>query len=295
MLRNSLTIGLVFAVFLLQGCRRATSKPVESPITVEVAKPLEPVQEKVTLKQSGGKVEFKGVSFSYNPQIFGEVEMEEIAEHPLENEMDRPFNEQAQHLHFTFKDIKQNQITNIKIFPIESFRRTFAVSQSYIEQFDELLNGLRKLTKDKDLRIGNEIPLIHFGNGGQELQTKVKHFSFLNGTGILFITHWSYEVALISNENLEYVYGGLTSDEKYYVLARMPVKVGFLPKDSPEEFEEYKRSYIFEDYPNPEKIKKRYKDYVSKITTRLEKLPADKYEPNLKYFEEIISSLKIEK
>jgi len=295
MSKKLLIIGLIFGAFILQSCNSTISKAVETQITVEVAKPLKPVQEKVIAKQSGSKVEFKGVSFSYNPQIFGEVEMEEVPEQPLENETEKPFSEQSKHLYFTFKDVKQNQITNIKIFPVEGFKSAFAVSRNYIELFDEQLNGLRKVLKYENFRIDDNIPLIYFDNGGQELQAKVKHFSFQNGKGILFITHWSYEAALISNENLEYVFGSLTDDRKYYVLARMPVHVAFLPKTSPEEFEDYKRSYLFEDYPNPDDIKKRYKDYVSKITTKLKKLKPGEFEPNLNHFEKLISSLIVEK
>jgi hypothetical protein len=49
-------LGLICGGFLLSGCNSATSKAVETQITVEVAKPLKPVPEKIILKQSGGKV-----------------------------------------------------------------------------------------------------------------------------------------------------------------------------------------------------------------------------------------------
>ena len=43
-----------------------------------------------------------------------------------------------------------------------------------------------------------------------------------------------------SNRQLRYIFEGLTDDEKYYVLAEMPVSVDFLPKDSSDEYEGYK-------------------------------------------------------
>jgi uncharacterized membrane protein len=39
----------------------------------------------------------------------------------------------------------------------------------------------------------------------------------------------------------------------------------------------------------------RYEEYVAKIKKRLNDLPPGEFQPNLKYYEEIISSLKIEK
>jgi hypothetical protein len=100
-------------------------------------------------------------------------------------------------------------------------------------------------------------------------------------------------MALISNDHLQYVFQGLTTDGKYYVVAEMPVSVPFLPDDSPEEFEGYRRLYLLEDYSTPDTIKARYKDYVRSITTRLEKLPADKFRPALRHFEEMIASIRV--
>ena len=159
----------------------------------------------------------------------------------------------------------------------------FAVNQDYVKAINEQFEGLKKVIKDKNFRANNEIPIIFFGNGSQELDAKVKSFPFQNGRGIIFVTHWNYEMALISNKNLEYVFAGLTDDEEYYVFARSRINVDFLPKESPKEFEGYKIKYRYEDCPNPDNIKPRYKNYVSNIAKRLEELPNDKYEPNLRF------------
>ena len=101
--------------------------------------------------------------------------------------------------------------------------------------------------------------------------------------------------SLISNDHLQYVFEGLTGDDKYYVLARIPISVQFLPDEAPAEFEGYKEKFIYDDYPYSAAHNQRYKNYISSITRRLEKLPASGFHPNLKYLEEIIASLKIER
>ncbi len=288
-----LIIGLIFSSFALQSCKSATSKSVESQITVEVAKPLKPVQEKIILKQSGGKVEFNGVSFNYNPKIFGEVEMEEVAELPLGGEDYKPDSVVPQHLLFKLKTSNSERQTAIYIFPIVDYRRMYAVSKDMTKAFDDELRGLQKALRDKNFRIKNQIPFIPFWDGSQTFLSKVKHFPFKSGKGIFFLTQFDIETSMINNDGLTYCFEGITDDEKYYILAQFPVGVSFLPIGHMEKFEDYvvpERGFIKTD----EELKQ-YKNYISKITKRLENLPADKFEPNLNYFEEMISSLKIEK
>ena len=101
-------------------------------------------------------------------------------------------------------------------------------------------------------------------------------------------------MALISNDHLYYVFEGLSDDGKYYIEAQMPTSVEFLPKDPPQEFEGYTEKFLYEDYSQSGKVKKRYKHYVSSIATRLDQLKPDQFHPDLTKFEQLISSLKID-
>ncbi len=102
MKKTSAIIGLIFISFLLQSCHSTNSQTAKSqngnyvpPITETTPKPNTEIQV-----SANGKVEFKGVSFSYNPMIFGEVKAKEVEEYYLDSETDRPWTDQAQHLHF---------------------------------------------------------------------------------------------------------------------------------------------------------------------------------------------------
>ncbi len=293
MSKKLLLIGLIFSSLAVQSCNSEASKAVETQIMVEVAKPLKPVQEKIILEKSGGEVRFKGVSFSYNLQVFGEVEAEEIPELPLGGEDYKPDSVVPQHLLFKLKTSNSERQTEIYIFPIADYRRMYVVSKDMTKAFDDELKGLRKAIKDKNIRVKNQIPFIPFWDGSQTFLSKVKNFPFKSGRGIFFLTQFDIETSMINNDGLTYYFEGITSDEKFYILARFPVGVSFLPLGHTEKFEGYvvpERGFIKTD----EELKE-YKKYISKLSTRLENLPSDKYEPNLKYLEEIISSLKIEK
>lgn len=243
-----------------------------------------------------GEVAFKGVSFSYNQKIFGEVKAEEVAEYLWESEDMKPDGVEPAHRNFSFK-LPKSEFGEmyLAVYPLADFPRMYAVSKTYEESMKEEVANLEKVLADKDFRVKGEIPFLKYYDATQSFQAKVKHLSFSNGQGLLFLTHWSTESALISNRQLRCVFEGITTDKKYYVVAEMPVSANFLPYESPDEFEGYKTEYLSTDYPDPDNIKPRYKNYVSSIVKRMENLPDDKYEPDLKYFEEMISSLKIEK
>ena len=291
MLKKLFIIGLFFTGLALQGCDSVVSQNSETEVVnispAEIKKETrQPQKDEVPNQQ---KVEFKGVSFSYNQQIFGEVKIEEVAELPLENEDDKPENVAPQHRLFTFAERNQRNAT-IAVYPIAEFRRVWLpVEKNNTKIFDEDLNSLKELIKNPKLRREGEIPFLTYYDAHQTFQAKAKNFSFQNGKGIFFLTQINQDYLFINNNQIAYFFQGISEDGKNYILAEFPVSVSFLPKDQyVENFEGYS---ISENDPTG----KKYKEYVAKITKRLENLPSDKYEPNLKYFEEIISSLRIEK
>lgn len=243
-----------------------------------------------------GKVDFKSVSFNYNPQIFDEIKPQEVEASPMLNETDKPGAEYPRHISFDIKLAGGNQKGTLKILPIEDYKKMYAISKSYTDAINENFADLKKIIKDTNFRLrgrlrNGEIPFIEFYDAHQTFQAKVKKFSFQNGQGIFFLTQINQEALLISNELTYYYFQGITNDEKYYILAEFPIKVSFLPDNyDADEFEGYKLSASMNDAEY-----KLYKEYLAKVTKRLEDLPPDDFQPNLKYFEEIISNLKIEK
>ncbi|HEX8288558.1 MAG TPA: hypothetical protein VF556_11205 [Pyrinomonadaceae bacterium] len=258
-------------------------------VTVKTWKTAQPPNAKI---QQLKKVEYKGVSFEYNPQIFGKVTSEEVAEFPLENEDNKPDNVAPRHIFFKLSKPNQNREIKIAIYPVEDFKKMFAVSKSETRRVENEFNNLRKVLKNEKFRVENQIPYVPFIDAEQSFQTKVKRFSIQNGKGIFFLTQYNIEPSLINNEGLTYIFQGLTDDGKKYILAEFPVSIAFLPKDfETREFEGYK---LADNLENKSDLK-RYKDYVRKTEKSLGKLTQNQFEPNLKYYEEIISSIKIEK
>lgn len=287
-------IALICGSFLLQSCNSVNSQAVEMQ-TDNFTPPVPettPTPETKTRVSSNGKAEFKGVSFSYNPQVFGEVKAEEVAEYLWESEDYKPDYVEPAHRYFEF-DLPKAEYSEmyLSVYPLADFPRMYSVSKIYEESMKEEISNLEKILIDKDFRVEGEIPFLKYYDASQSFQEKVKHFSFPNGQGILFLTHWDIEFAFIGNRQLRYVFQGITNDKKYYILAEMPASVDFLPNEATDEFEGMKIPYgKLRDENEIRKIK----NFKQKISKRLDKLPSNKFKTDLKYFEEIISSLKIE-
>lgn len=287
-------IALICAAFLLQSCNSVNSQAVETQVINKTSPISEttPTRETKIRVSSNGKAEFKGVSFSYNPQVFGEVKAEEVPEYARKTETDKPDGVAPAHHYFQFELPKSKfEGFYLAVYPLADFPRMYAVSKDGEDYMRNEISDLEKVLIDKDFRNEGEIPFLLSYDASQSFQEKVKHFSFPNGQGILFLTHWEIEWLLVGNRQLRYVFEGITTDKKYYVLAEMPASVDFLPYDEPEEFEG--RKITWGKWDDEKEVKNR-KQIIQKIADRLDKLPSNKFNPDLKYFEEIISSLKIE-
>lgn len=286
-MKNKLLIfGLIVLIFIIQSCNIVDSSNVESKIAMQTPTPQnENVSEK--------KIEFKGVSFTYNPQIFGEVETEEKAEQPLELESDKPDNVAPKHILFSLKTSNERE-SDIAVYPIEEYRRVWKrVEKNNTFYFDEQLKNLKKALKDKDFRVKNEVPHIRYYDAHQAIIAKSKHIRFQNGKSLCFLTQIEQDRSIINNEKTEYYCQGITDDEKYFFLAVFSIKISFLPKDFyVDDFEGYK---IPERVNLTKKEETQYKNYISKLTERINNLSDQDFEPNLNELEKVISTLKIEK
>lgn len=243
-------------------------------------------------KTNSQTVNFKGVSFNYNPQIFGAVKMKEVVEQPLINIDDKPDYVSPRNRLFTFDLSTEFSEMYIAVYPVDDFPRMYSIDEESVEGAVKENENLKKVLKDKNFRVENQIPYLPFIDAHQSFQAKVRHSPFQSGKGIFFLTFWDTEIELPSNRNLRYIFEGLSDDGKYYVLAEMPASVAFLPKESTDEYEGYKIDW---NKLQDEAEMKRIADANKKIANRMEKLTPNEFQPNLKYLEEIISSLKIEK
>jgi hypothetical protein len=254
----------------------------------------ESVEEAVPSDQS---VDFEGVSFTYDPRVFGDVKKEVVPEHKLEDPTDKPDYVEPKNVRFDFEFARRPSEANarIAVYPLDQFDDAYSISPHMVGVMKERITGLQKALKDPSFRLLGQIPHLEFADASDDLYVKIREFDFPSGDGIIFVTHWNSELSLISNRNLVYRFEGITADGKYYVTAETPVSVAFLPDDSPLEFEGYTDENLYYGNSNSRDSEARIEKYRNSIATRLEKLNSNEFSPNLEKFEAIISSLKITK
>lgn len=236
---------------------------------------------------------FAGVSFRFNPQVFGKVFPQEVEESRLQEPDEMPDGVEPRHVVFTFELKKQYNEAHVTVYSAREFPRMFDKNLEMKKGIVDEFRNLSRVLAQPSLRFGGDIPFIPFRNGSQEFQAKVKLAKFANGKGIFFVTHWSTEVALVSNDHLYYVFEGLTDDGKHYVVAEMPVNAVFLPQVYQDEFEGFKERDLYDFYRKDTVAERKYRDYIASITNRLNALPGDEYQPALRHLEEIVSTLRI--
>jgi hypothetical protein len=240
-------------------------------------------------------VDFEGVSFHYDPRVFGDVAKQVVPEHKLEDPSEKPDYVAPECIQFEFELGDEGSKARIAIYPIDKFDDAYVISPRMVKYVNEQIEGLRKALQNPSFRIRGQIPHLEYRDDWDDFYVKVRKFDFLSGAGIIFVTHYSFEDDLIGNNRLVYRFEGISSDGKYYVTAETPISVGFLPDDSPREFEGYTFENLYNGNSNSKDTTARIEKYRNSISTRLEKLNPNDYSPNLEKFEEIISSLKITK
>ena len=92
-MKRILLICALLTAFLSSGCHSAEADDLKS----EIEKPL--VNQTPSQTQT---VNFNGVSFDYNPQVFEPRSESVIHESPLQNESDKPGAELPKHIAFKF-------------------------------------------------------------------------------------------------------------------------------------------------------------------------------------------------
>lgn len=287
MVKSSLLF-LIFLIALIAISCTVSPKSTEDELVLAQATPTQ--QE--PCKPSTKHVEFENVSFDYDPCAFGDVKSEKVPDHRLGSSDERPDGVEPGHIDFTFDKGPEGWKPTIDIFPLVDFPKMYGVNKKSEKAMMDEIEDLKAVIKNKDYRKNHQIAYLRWIDAHQEFQTNVKLGQFQNGTGIFFVTYLSTEYILVGNDHLRYIFEGITNDGKY-VLAEIPVRAPFLKDESPEEFEGYTREFLMKDYPNPQNISPRYRNYISSITSRLEAMKPDEFQPDLRKLQDLIATLKI--
>ncbi len=242
-------------------------------------------------------VSYQGVSFYYADNLATDVKATIMPACILRQASDKPDCASPKHLAFTLNGFGEPQLENslysspnIRIYPIAEFRKVLAISP-YLQSFNVEVQLLQKLLSNKPVRWQGKIPRLPYVDATQSFHTHLKYIKFRGGEGVGAIVRYDIERTLVQDRQLAYTFQGITNDRRYYISATFPISAPFLnlPKD--------RSANVYEGYHLPSTVilsdqqEKKYQIYLKKMRSKLGKVPADQYTPNLERLEELISSL----
>lgn len=175
--------------------------------------------------------------------------------------------------------------TSLVIIPVAEYQQLWeeAGDPSVTGQ----LEALQKLLNDRPTPLPGmglpALPTEMIGAGFNDIAVQGQYLDFPWGSGIRFIGRWSQDPAPVTNQGLSYVFQGFTSDGKYLVSFKIPVRTAGLP-DTPEQASPDELTWVESDLPA----------YLQTRTIQLNALPLEAWEPDITLIDQALSSLTIQ-
>lgn len=260
----------------------AAPPPVISPVT--------PATQSKDLPDGRKLVSFEGVSFEYDPKLFGDAKGQFVSATPLQSADEKPDGVLPRHRLFTFGATAKGEdatspylIPHISVYPIEEFKKVYALSPEMVKGFTEDMAAISAIAGGSGaIGLEKELPYGLFIDAHQSFRAHATRLAFKSGKGFGFLTQYDIEPTLVNNENLVYVLQGVTTDGKYYVLAEFHVAS---PLAAPKPGESHDGYSITNE--------KGYAAYVAKTAKKLEASPARDFTPNLEKLDELFKSITV--
>jgi hypothetical protein len=185
--------------------------------------------------------------------------------------------------------------SEIHVYSVRGYKQAFAADPKSARDVSATIAKLQRILSSRNLAFKGEVPLLPLPDGYLAFRAHTAFLRFKQGSGIVFLTQGQQDEMPVNNQNLSYEFQGLTNDGRYYVTAEFPVAAPFLAynRDQANYGGSVKESSCFQ-CPDHTRFMKEYRAYVRTISNTLEKLPSDKFQPRLKLFDDLLTSLEVD-
>jgi hypothetical protein len=173
----------------------------------------------------------------------------------------------------------------IMTHPVDAFTRIFDPENKPSPDVIAEFQLIKKLSGEaNDQPTAKPLPFIPFLDASQQVTVSFKRLSFANGKGFRFVTQYGFEAGLINESQLVYIFQGITTDGKTYVLATFPVSLKGLPKAD-------EKKHLGFDTSQDAESESKQDGYYKKASEWLIK-NADQMTPSLETLDAVMSSIK---
>lgn len=240
--------------------------------------------------------EHGGVSIVYDSALAREVMGETVAAVPMGADR-KPDSVFPEHVAFKLVGLEGAPANSyyepiVRVCPVAEYLKAYSVSPRLVRDADRTLNELRRLLRRRPAVLKGNVPLLPFPDGTEYLHARVRYLRFRGGSGVVFITQGTQDTELINTQHTSYEFRGLTDDGRFYVSAEFPVGAPPIAaaRDAAPHY-----GYTPELIINNPRAQRRYDAYVEGVRLRLERLRPEQFQPDLRLYDELLTSLEIRK
>lgn len=245
-------------------------------------------------------INFKGVSFQNKIPLVSEITASEEPAVPLEDENDKADYVQSRRILFKLngeyasKHKESFYQPKIIVYPIAEYRQASAKSKTLVESIDKSTKKLQEIITARTAK-REDISRITSIDASPEILAQFKQISFNNGKGVLYVTQYNVDWAtIINNQQLSYIFQGISEDGKYYVQAAFPITLKELPDSLYDnKFRDYEMPQVYFTEKRRPELYAAYRKYLASVETLLDNSKTNEFNPDLSKIEETLSSLEI--
>lgn len=238
-----------------------------------------------------------GVSLTYDDALAREVRAETAPAAPLENADEKPDGVYPEHVTFTLVGLN-NAPTNsyhepvVRVSSVAEYLKAFSVSPRNVKAAERTLNELRRLIRRRSVALKGNVPMLPFPDATEVFHARVNYLRFRGGSGVAFLTQSQQDIELINSQHVAYSFRGLTDDGRFYISADFPVGAPLIAATRDAGSHE---GYMLPREVGGARARRTYAAYVERVRRKLERLRPEQFQPDLRLYDDLLSSLEIRK
>ena len=183
---------------------------------------------------------------------------------------------------------------DIRVYSVAEYKKAFAPDRKVATEITATFERLQDVLRRRNPKFAGPVPLLPLPSGYLVFRSHVAFLRFKNGTGLVFVTQGQQDEMPINNENLSYEFLGLTDDNRFLITAAFPLAAPFLAYNRDEASYEGKveECNCFEG-PRFKRFQRQYRAYAIDLKGKLDRLPAEKFQPQLSLYDQLLSSIEV--
>ncbi|HUE98814.1 MAG TPA: hypothetical protein VMN99_06140 [Anaerolineales bacterium] len=274
------------------GCTFGTGTPTTQPQVDEVgtivaatmqaltAAPSDSLSTQVPTQTTGFPVSYGNVSFVIPDGLASAANTETMT--AVESNSGAPWDIGPTHLRFTLTGYPvQGKFHEPRIFvyPADEYAQVNSTAAEQIDRVKKILAGFALMKET--------LPGVPWFNAESLIAANIQVVPFQSGSGVRTLTQYAQYAAPINNRELFYHFAGLTGDNKYHIIAILPLTAPILPEDEKPEASVPEGGVAIPAGIGPNSV------YYISVTQRLNSVPPEAYTPSLTLLDSLIQSILV--